>query len=102
MSGLFPRCEFDYSTRAPAYLRPLSGPQRLELAQIDDWRTFMYNKGFTRDGGAEVGASFMSGLFPRCEAISLCGRGKRAVRVLQVAGAGLVQVNPRRSPVAPP
>ena len=51
------------STRAPTNLRPLSGPPRPELAQIDGLRTSKYNKGFTRDGGAEVGASFTSGLF---------------------------------------
>ena len=82
MSGLFPRCECDYSTRAPAYLRPLGGHPRLGQPQIDGWQPSKYNKGFTRDGGATVGACFMSGLFPRCE----CEYSTRAPAYLRPLG----------------
>ena len=67
MSGLFPRSESEYSTRAPAYQRPLSGHPRPGQPQIDGQQPSKYNKGFTRDGGVTVGACFISGLFPRCE-----------------------------------
>ena len=53
MSGLFPRCECDYATRAPAYQRPLSGHLRPGQPQIDGWQPSKYNKGFTRDGGCD-------------------------------------------------
>ena len=45
----------------------LGGHARLGQPQIDGWQPSKYNKGFTTDGGATVGACFMSGLFPRCE-----------------------------------
>ena len=71
MSGLFSRCECDYSTRAPAYLRPLSGPPRPGQSQIDGWQPSKYNKGFPRDGGTTVGACFVSGLFIVANALTL-------------------------------
>ena len=49
--------------RGRAYLRPLSGPPRLGWGKIDGWQPSNYKKGFTRDGGTEVGAPFISSLF---------------------------------------